>query len=228
MSEKKEQVKPLAPTSHRIHIEEEETDTFSSEFMPAHHRRCIKCCGCSTAIFLIVFTTILILMFTVFRVKDPILKMNSTNITIQGMDNNSTTPSTFFGPGLNLTIEARVSIKNPNVASFKFDNTTTIMYYDGSVIGETQGPFGEVGPRRTLRMDVSIELMVDKIVGVGRFKSDISVGLLPISSYTRINGRVKISSAIRRIFVVKLNCTMNLNVSSRWIQDQNCRRRVSL
>ncbi|KAL7150420.1 hypothetical protein ABFS83_05G110800 [Erythranthe nasuta] len=227
MSEKKEQVKPLAPASHRIHIEEE-TDTFSSEFMPAHHRRCIKCCGCSTAIFLIIFTIILILMFTVFRVKDPILRMNSTNITIQGMDNTTTTPFTSFGPGLNLTIGARISIKNPNVASFKFDNTTTILYYDGSVIGETQGPFGEVGPRRTLRMDVSIELIVDKIVGVGRFKSDISVGLLPISSYTRISGKVKISSSIRRSVVVKLNCTMNLNVSSREIQDQNCRRRVSL
>ncbi|KAI3453766.1 hypothetical protein Pfo_010429 [Paulownia fortunei] len=219
MSEKKEQAKPLAPAAHRIDVEE--TDAFSVEFMAGHHRKCIKCCGCSVAILLIIAMVILVLMFTVFRVKDPILKLNSVNI--QGLDR-----SMDFGPGLNLTVEADVSIKNPNVASFKFSNTTTNVYYDGSIIGETKTPSGEAKARRTLRMNLSIKLRMDKILKVGRLRSDLGKGLLPISSYTRISGKVKITHVIKRSVVVKMNCTMNVNISSHGIQDQNCRRRVSL
>lgn len=220
--EKKEQVKPLAPAAHHINIED--SDAFSVEYMGGHHRKLIKFCGCSVAILLIIVTVILVLMFTVFHVKDPILKMSS--VSIQGVDKLNS--STNLGPGLNVTVKADVSIKNPNVASFKFDNTTTYVYYGGSVIGETRTPAGEARARKTLRMNVSIELMVDKIREVGRLKRDLDTGLLPISSYTRISGKVKITRAIKRGVVVKLNCTMNVNISSQGIQDRNCRRRVSL
>ncbi|KAK6117039.1 hypothetical protein DH2020_049215 [Rehmannia glutinosa] len=171
MSDKKEQVKPLAPAAHRLDIEDQ-TDAFPPEYMAAHHRRCIKCGGCIFAILLIIVMVLLVLMFTVFRVKDPILKINYVNT--QDLDNR-----TDFGPGHNLTIEAHVSVRNPNVASFRFSNVTTDVYYDGSIIGEAWAPSGEVRARRTLRMNLPIELRAD----------NLGVGILAISSYTRISGK---------------------------------------
>lgn len=220
MSETKEQVKPLAPAAHRLDVEE--PDTFSAEFMASHHRSCIKCCGCTVAILLVICMIIVVLMFTILRVHDPSLKMNSVNI--DGVDR-----ATSFGPGLNLTIVADVSIKNPNVASFRFANTTTHLYYNGSIIGESNTLSGEVGARKTLRMNVWIEVMVDKMMKIGRLKSDLDMGLLPISSDTKVSGKVKITSGIKTSVVVKLKCTMNVNVSSWGMQDQDCRpTRVSL
>ncbi|KAL2517210.1 Late [Abeliophyllum distichum] len=222
MAEKREQVKPLAPAAHRIKIDEDED--ISMEFRNYHHRKCLTCCGCTTAIFLIPVMIILVLVFTVFRVKDPVIKMN--NVKIQGLDVITRTNNLHLG--VNLTVEADVSVKNPNVASFKFSNTTTSLYYDGYVIGEARIPAGQAKARRTLDMNVSIDVMMDKLLVVPRLKSDLASGALPISSYTKISGKVKIIHIIRKHVVVKLNCTMTVNISSQAIQDQNCKRRISL
>ncbi|KAI3468675.1 hypothetical protein Pfo_025338 [Paulownia fortunei] len=222
MAEKKEQVKPLAPAAHPIDIDEHHA--FPVEFTTRPYQKCIKCCGCSAAILLILVMIVLTLMLTVFRVKDPFMTMNS--VKIDGLDIFNS--STISPQGLNLTVVADVSIKNPNVASFKFDSTTTNVYYNGSVVGEVRTPSGQARARRTLRMNVSVDVMVDEILEVARFKSDLVAGILPLSTYTRISGKVKITDVIRRSVVVKMNCTMNVNISSQAIQDRNCRRRISL
>ncbi|KAL0312530.1 UNVERIFIED_CONTAM: hypothetical protein Sradi_5652300 [Sesamum radiatum] len=225
MADKKEQVKPLAPAAYRITIHDDHAGTVPLEFATRRHRKCIRCCGCSAAVLLILAVMIIILMFTVFRVKDPVLKMNSVKIDGLSLLHSNTAG---FQPGLNLTFVADVSIKNPNVASFKFDNTTTFVYYDGTVVGEVKSPAGQARARRTLRMNVTIDVAVEKVVGVGRFKSDFDAGIFPVSTYTRISGRVRITDMIKRSVVVKMNCTMNVNTSSQGVQDRNCRRRVSL
>ncbi|KAL2544261.1 Late embryogenesis abundant (LEA) hydroxyproline-rich glycoprotein family [Forsythia ovata] len=171
MAEKKEQVKPLAPAAHRIKIDEDED--ISMEFRNNHHRKCLTCCGCTTAIFLIQVMIILVLVFTVFRVKDPVIKMN--NVKIQGLDVLTRTNNLQFE--VNLTVEADVSVKNPNVASFKFSNTTTSLYYDGHVIGEARIPAGQARARRTLDMNVSIDVMVDKLLVLPRLRSDLASGV---------------------------------------------------
>ncbi|KAK4435415.1 hypothetical protein Salat_0704900 [Sesamum alatum] len=224
MAEKKEQVKPLAPAAHRINIHDEEA-AVPLEFATGRHGKCIKCCGCSAAVLLILATMIIILMFTILRVKDPVLEMNSVKIDGLSLLYRN---AAGFHPGLNLTFAADVSIKNPNVASFKFDNTTTFVYYDGAVVGEVKSPGGQARARRTLGMNVTIDVAVDKVLEVGRFKSDFDAGIFPLSTYTRISGKVRITDMIKRSVVVKMNCTMNVNMSSQGVQDRICRRRVSL
>ncbi|XP_057811724.1 uncharacterized protein LOC131025961 [Salvia miltiorrhiza] len=223
MSDKKEQVKPLAPAAHRVDIDDyDRSDAFSVELAShlCHSRqKCIKLCGCCAAILLIAVTVVLVLMFTVFHVKDPSLKMNS--VAVHGVG--ELDRRTGSGPGRNLTFDFEVEVKNPNVASFKFGNTTTFLYYGGSLVGEATGQAGEARARKRVRMDVSVGVMVDKIMGVERLGNDLSVGILSISSYTRISGKVKITQAIKKsVVVVKLNCTMNLIVRTQGIQDLKC------
>lgn len=222
MADRKEQAKPLALAVHQFDVNEH--DAFPVDFMSRRRQKCIKFCGCSAAVLLILVVIILILMLTIFHVKDPVLKLNS--VKIDGL--NLLSSKNNFLQGLNLTVVADVSVKNPNVASFKFDNTTTNVYYNGSLVGEVRTPAGQAKARRTLRMNVTVDVMVDKIVEVERFKSDLIAGILPLSTYTRISGKVKITDVIKRSIVVKMNCTMNVNVSSQAIQDRNCRRSVSL
>lgn len=217
MSDSKEQVKPLAPASHRLHIDDH-SDAFSVDLashLCLRRQRCIKLCGCSAAVLLITVTVILVLMFTVFHVRVPVLKMNAANVKGVGELNS-------VGPGRNLTFDFDVSMKNPNAASFKFSNTTTYVYYDGSLIGEATGRAGQVRARKRIEMDVSVGVMVDEIMKVGRLKSDLEAGMLRISSLTTISGKVKITREIKRSFVVKLNCTMNVSIRWQGIQDLSC------
>lgn len=217
MAEKKVQEKPLANS-----IDIDKNESFAVEFMKPRHRNCVKCCGCTTAILLILVTTAILLMVTIFHFKDPVLIFSMLNI--EGLDvlNEAKAPS-----GLNLRSEAEVSIKNPNAASFKFNNTTMRVYYDGFLIGEAVSPAGQAEARKTLRMNVSIDIVVDKILVVSRLRDDLVAKRLAFSTYTRITGRVKFANVIQKRYVVTLNCTMDANVNGRTIEDKNCKTQYS-
>lgn len=219
----KEQVKPLAPASHRIYIEEED-EALSTEIKNYNHKKYIKCCGCITAIILIQVMIVLVLVFTVFRVKDPVLKMNS--VKIEGLD--AAIGGENIRRGTNFTVIADVSVKNPNVATFKFNNATTNLSYHGKMIGEARTPPGHAKARRTLHMNVTLDVMADQLLDVPQLGSDFLAGALPMSSYTRINGKVKILNIIKKNVVVRINCTMTVGIKSMSIQDQDCKKHVSL
>ncbi|CDP12090.1 unnamed protein product [Coffea canephora] len=219
----KEQAKPLAPASHRIHVEEGaeaqsmETKNYSSR------RRCIKCCGISTALILILATTMLVLAFTVFRVKKPVLTMNS--VKVEGLD---VAMEANFRLGTNVTLVAEVSMKNPNVASFKLDNSTTYLYYGGKMVGEAMTPPGHARARRTMHMNITVDILADQLLDVHRLWSDLQAGALPMGSYTRISGKVNILNIIKKRVVVRMNCTMTVDIHSQSMRDQECKKHVSL
>ncbi|KAH7849532.1 hypothetical protein Vadar_019171 [Vaccinium darrowii] len=126
-----------------------------------------------------------------------------------------------------MTLTADISIKNPNVASFKYPNTTTTIYYHGTVIGEAHGPAGKSKAQRTMRMNVTVDVVMDKLISKPNLLSDMSTGILAMSSFTRVGGRVKMFNIIKRHAVVKMNCTINVNITSRAIQDQKCKKKGS-
>ena len=67
---------------------------------------------------------------------------------------NGTTPK----PGSNISLIADVSVKNPNVASFKYRNITTNLYYYGTVVGDARGPTGRAKAHRIMRMNIMLTL----------------------------------------------------------------------
>ncbi|RVX04055.1 Late embryogenesis abundant protein [Vitis vinifera] len=184
----------------------------SRELKKLPPRKYIKCCGCITALILIQAVILLVLAFTIFRVKDPVIKMNGMRIGPLELEDST-----------NLTLVADVSVKNPNVASFIFSNATTSITYNGTMIGQARTPPGKAKARRTLRMNVTVEIIPEKIMAVTRLLSSRAIN---ISSYTRIAGRVKIIKIIKKNVVVKLNCTMMVNLTSREIQGQSCKRHL--
>ncbi|PWA74531.1 late embryogenesis abundant (LEA) hydroxyproline-rich glycoprotein family [Artemisia annua] len=106
-----------------------------------------------------------------------------------------------------------------------FKNTTTSLYYHGAVIGAAQGPPGQSKARQTIRMNITLEIMVDGLLGNPNLQNDLGTGLLTMSSYTRVGGRVKMLTFIKKHVIVKMNCTMKVNIASRAIEDQTCIRK---
>ncbi|KAK2995831.1 hypothetical protein RJ640_006170 [Escallonia rubra] len=216
----KEQVRPLAPASERQSSDDEET---AAHLKKTRRRKCIKCCGCIAALLLVEAVVVVILIFTVFKVKDPIVKLN--NVKIDKLDLiNGTTPR----PGSNMSLTADVSVKNPNYASFKYRNTTTTLFYRGAVIGEARGPPGQTKARRTMNMSLVVEIIVDGLMANPNLQSDVKSGLVDFSSYTRVGGRIKMLKIIKKHVIVKMNCTMSINMTSRAIQKMKCKRKVKL
>ncbi|XP_059651329.1 uncharacterized protein LOC132298957 [Cornus florida] len=216
----REQARPLAPASERPSSDDDETVLDQKAL---RRKKCIKCCGCIAALLLIEVVVVIILIFTVFKVKDPVIKMNG--VTVDKLDLiNGTTPR----PGSNMSLTADVSVKNPNVASFKYSNTTTTLYYRGTMIGEARGPPGQAKARRTMRMNVTVDIITDSLVTNPSLSSDYKSGLLTMTSFTRVGGRVTIMKIIKKHVIVKMNCSMTINITSQSIQEQKCKRKVKL
>ncbi|XP_054782511.1 uncharacterized protein LOC129289780 [Prosopis cineraria] len=226
-----EQVRPLAPAANRYLRDGHDEDTISSgRATPVPIKRLrrrrfiVKCCGCMTALILLLAVTIIVLAFTVFKVKDPEITLNGFNITKIELINNNTVPK----PGTNISLTADVSLKNPNVVSFRYTNTTTTLYYHGTVVGEVRGPPGRAKARRTVRMDVDVDLITDNLMSSSNFTAEVVSGILTLNSYSRVPGKVKILKIYKKHVVVKMNCTVSANITARAIQDLNCKKKVQL
>ncbi|XP_021807960.1 uncharacterized protein LOC110751763 [Prunus avium] len=217
----KEQVRPLAPAAHG---QSSDADEAALHLKEVRQKKFINCCGCITALLLLLAVVIIILAFTVFRVKEPKIKMNKVTVTRLELINNNTTPK----PGSNISLTADVSVKNPNAASFRYSNTTTTLYYHGKVVGEAYGSRGQAKARRTMRMNITVDVITDRLISNPNLWADLGSGLLTMSSYSRIPGRVNMLNIIKRHVVVKMNCTMTVNISSQAIQEQKCKRKVNL
>ncbi|KAL3829697.1 hypothetical protein ACJIZ3_018499 [Penstemon smallii] len=221
MVETSEQVRPLAPSADRPTSSDDEESAAVSTGI--RRKRFIKCCGCAAALLLIQAVIIVILIFTLFRVRDPIIRMNGVTVARLDLISGTNTPR----PGSNMTLNADVSVKNPNYASFKYQNTTTVLYYRGVVIGEARGPAGRARARRTMRMNVTVDVITDRILSQPDLGSDVNSGLLSMSTFTRVGGRVKMLIVNRHV-TVTMNCSMTVNITSQGIQHQKCKRTVKL
>ncbi|CAM8917639.1 unnamed protein product [Rhodiola kirilowii] len=221
----KDQVLPLAPSTNGRSTDDAPV---AAEEAKVHvdpkirRKRCLKICGFITAAFLLIAILIIILMFTLFRVRNPIIKLDGVDINNLG---------TFTGipqAGTNITLTAHVIVKNPNIASFRYPNTTTMLYYHGNVVGEVRGPPGKARARRSQRITATVDLITGRVIADPNLLIDVASGTLEVASYTRVGGRMRMLKFVQRHVVVTMNCTMTISVASRSIQEQKCKRRVHL
>ncbi|KAK4738846.1 hypothetical protein R3W88_002543 [Solanum pinnatisectum] len=223
----RDQIRPLAPASDQPHSSDDNETTLNVK-KRFHQRRCFKYCACVSTFLFLLAIIIIILIFTVFKIKDPIITMNGVTVEKLDLVNTSGTLLPIPKPGSNMTIKADVSVKNPNYSSFRYSNTTTTISYRDTVVGEARGPPGKSKARKTMRMNVTIDIITDKIVSHPGLQDDISSGLLTMNSYTSVGGRVKLLNMIKKYVVVKMNCSITVNITSQSIQDQKCTKKVKL
>ncbi|GMI75911.1 hypothetical protein like AT2G46150 [Hibiscus trionum] len=216
----RDQARPLAPTSDLPSSDDGEA---ALHLRKVRHKKFIKCFGFVAALMIVVLAVIITLIFMVFRVKDPIITMKGVTVTNLELIN-----GTFPKPGSNITVRADVSVKNPNIASFKYRNTTTTLYYYGKVVGDARGPAGRARAHRTVRMNITIDIIVDRVLASPNLVADASSGTLTVTSYSRVGGRINMLNIIKRHVTVKMNCSMTVNIVSQAIEAQKCKRKVDL
>ncbi|OIW04838.1 hypothetical protein TanjilG_13686 [Lupinus angustifolius] len=205
----KEQVAPI-----RDHPSNYEGD-ISTHPQRNHQRKFINSCVCLLVFLLLLAIVIIVLIFTIFRVKEPIIRMNSVQVTKLELANN-------------MSLIADVSVKNPNFASFRYSNTTTTLYYHGIMVGEARGPSGHAKARGTITMNVTVELITKHIISSPNLSADLGSRLLTMSSFSSVPGQVKILKLFKKHVVVKMNCTMSFNITTQGIQELDCKSKVKL
>uniref|UniRef100_A0A0E0L4V3 Late embryogenesis abundant protein LEA-2 subgroup domain-containing protein n=1 Tax=Oryza punctata TaxID=4537 RepID=A0A0E0L4V3_ORYPU len=216
---KNEPARPLAVPSPSVHpaatdVEAEEAAQAATGWRSMQYlrkrRRALCCCGCCVTTLVVIGLVILVLALTVFRVKDPRITMNGVWVT-----------AISTGPGAggrgtvatNATLTADVSVKNPNAASLRFSRSETDVYYKGQTVSVAYVPAGSVGADRTVRMNVTLDLLADRLASVLNGTGLILGQEYDLTTYTAMRAKVNVLGIIKKSLDVRMNCSVILDVA---------------
>ncbi|XP_050387376.1 uncharacterized protein LOC126803649 [Argentina anserina] len=210
--EKKEhqvRINQLTGSRRVIEAEDEELKILYPKDMTRGRRR-IKYCGIGIAVVLLQVVVLSVLCLTMFRFKDPTIKLDSTTVENLNVGLVST-PST-----INMTVSQEILVKNQNWGGFKYDESAVVISYGGATVGQGTISKGSIKLRKSKKFSVVVEV---KIEGVG---SDVSSGVLGLKSYTKISGKVNMVGMVKKRRSMEMNCSLNISLAAQKIQDFNC------
>lgn len=179
------------------------------------------CLGVIAAVLLLALI-LLILGLTVFKAKRPVITVNS--VSLKNFDLNLDILR--FRVNLNVTLDVHLSVKNPNRVGFRYTNSSALLRYRGEVVGEVPIPAGKINAGETSNMNLTLTLLADRLISNSNLYSDVIAGALPLSTSTRISGKVRIVVPIH--VVSYATCELNLNVASGSVTNQTCHYKTKL
>lgn len=192
-------------------------------------RRCaFWCFGCFGAAVIVLGITALVLALTLFKAKDPELTVNSLSLagTHFAVANGAVDDDVLSVFLFNFTFEADVSIKNPNVASFRFGSSATTFFYEETTVGVAYAPAGEVGADRTVRMTVRVDVKTNAVAMRMNVTGDkLVTGVeVELRSLTEVEGRMKVWGVYKRNLEVTVGCdiTLQLSMAYQGIKNTRC------
>ncbi|KAK9292228.1 hypothetical protein L1049_020191 [Liquidambar formosana] len=206
MAEKSEQqFYPLAQATTGNHVRGGGVESPTVQSKEFRRKRRIKCLAYVAAF--AVFQTIIIVVFalTVMRIKNPKFRVRA--ITIENPTfGNATSPS------FKMKFSAEITVKNTNFGHFKFENTTITFSYMGVPVGEGTIDKGRARARSTKKMNVSVDVNSDKVLGNSNLGSDISAGILRLTSHSKLSGKVHLMKVMKK----KKSTVMQCEISIKW------------
>ncbi|CAO2037978.1 unnamed protein product [Urochloa humidicola] len=190
-------------------------------------RRALISCAIAS---ILAASALLAVTLTVFRVREPVMTMNSISLTDPSSSSSaSSSPSTPAPAALTLAVVADVSVTNPNAASLAYGATETSVWYRGRRVGEARGPPGTAPARRTVRENVTVGVALGALLGDPAFAEDVAAGAVVVATATTVRGRVAVMGGlVRRQVTLEMNCTATIAVADLSISDQSCRQHVWL
>jgi LEA14-like dessication related protein len=169
----------------------------------------------------VIFVVLLTISLTVYKVKKPIMTMNS--ITIENLSTRTAASSS-----LNMSVIADVSVKNPNAVSYRYGSSLTSVYYNEMLVGQAVAPSGVAQARGTVRLNVTVDLMVSQLTSDLQFVQDLTTGDVRFNTSTEVGGRVKVFGMVQHHVDVVMNCSLTVDVSNLSLRNQSCWQHVWL
>nr|XP_016500808.1 PREDICTED: uncharacterized protein LOC107819236 [Nicotiana tabacum] len=187
-------------------------------------RRGRNCCFICLAVLLLLGLLFLILGLTVFKAKKPVTTVNS--VSLRDMD--FSVDIVRLQVHLNVTLQADLSVTNPNRVGFKYDSTSAILQYKGQVIGDAPIPDGEIGSRETRPMNITLSVMADRLLSDSGLYSDVlsGSGMLSLTTYVKLSGVVRVLVKIH--VKTTTSCDLYIDVLNRKLANQTCHYKTKL
>ncbi|KAM3382478.1 hypothetical protein BC332_24028 [Capsicum chinense] len=185
-------------------------------------KRARNCCFISLAVLILLGLLFLILGLTVFKAKKPVITVNSVVLRDLGVSFDITRLQVH----LNVTLQAGLSVRNPNRVGFNYDSTSATLQYKGQVVGDAPVPAGKIGSRETRPMNIILTVMADRLFSNSGLYSDVMSGGLPLTTYVKLSGVVHVLFKIH--VKSSTTCDLYIDVLNRKLVNQTCHYKTKL
>ncbi|XP_031261954.1 uncharacterized protein LOC116120156 [Pistacia vera] len=155
------------------------------------------CIGLGVTLILLIVLMV-ILAFTVFKAKDPVITVDAVALD----DLKVRLDMARVTVNLNLTVSVNLTVENPNKVGMKYKDSAALLIYRGEEVGEVPIPAGKVSADETVHMVVFLTVMTDRFASNPQIFSDMVAGSLPLSTNTKISGKVSIFKMFKGMAVV--------------------------
>ncbi|KAH6760548.1 hypothetical protein C2S52_008968 [Perilla frutescens var. hirtella] len=163
----------------------------------------------------VIFQTGVITLFalTVMKVRTPKFRVSDASVT----NFNAGAPA---NPSLRATVNALFTVKNTNFGRYKYRNTTVDLFYKEVKVGEVLVPNSRANWRSTRKFNVDVDL---NIVGSPQLGSDLSAGVVPITSRAQMRGRVELMFIMKKNRATNMDCSMDIVIATQTIRNIVCK-----
>ncbi|KAF3792896.1 hypothetical protein EJ110_NYTH10699 [Nymphaea thermarum] len=124
---------------------------------------------------------------------------------------------------LNVTLELGLSVKNPNKVSFKYHNSSSLLYYRGRLVGQADIPAGEIFAGQTIDTHSVLTILADRLLSDSNAYTDAIAGSLPMTAFTKISGTVTILRMFKIHLVSYTDCELSIDVRNRTVEKSDCK-----
>ncbi|XP_057466653.1 late embryogenesis abundant protein At1g64065-like [Actinidia eriantha] len=160
---------------------------------------------------------ILLFIFIVMKSRTPKFHMRPSN----SFDTFDVQPST---PSFNMRLNAQLGVRNTNFGPFKYDTTAITFYYKDTEVGCATVPESKANFLSTKKVDVPVDLVMPTTLACSEdLISDLNSGILPLTSQSKLNGKVEIMFLFKKNRTVDMNCTMEVNIAIEELQNIKCK-----
>ncbi|KAH7853942.1 hypothetical protein Vadar_008345 [Vaccinium darrowii] len=166
----------------------------------------------------VVFQTAIIVVFslTVMKVKTPKFRVRSASYNtfeVPQPANNS----------FAINMDAQFGVKNTNFGPYKYDSATVYFYYNDIQVGSAVIPKSKANFLSTKKINVEVDLSSANVSSNGDLATALNSGILPLTSKSRLNGKVELMLIFKKKKSVDMSCTMDVHISSRELQNVKCK-----
>ncbi|CAI9775044.1 unnamed protein product [Fraxinus pennsylvanica] len=160
---------------------------------------------------------ILIFALTVMKVKTPKFRVRSASFGTFDVTTLNTNPS------FDINMIAELGVKNPNFGRYKYQNSTIEFYYENIKVGEASIPNARAKARSTRKFNVTVNLSSAEVPREVLERQFAASTVISLSSQSRLRGKVEIMKIMKKNKSTNMNCTMEINTSSRQLGNLSCR-----
>ncbi|KAI3736280.1 hypothetical protein L6452_15819 [Arctium lappa] len=178
------------------------------------------CCGVVALLLFIFLIVFIILLFTVFKPKNPKVTTHPTsleNVEFQIYPNVS----------INATIVLNVTINNRNYGSFEFCSSTAYVDYRGTLIAEIPIEQAKIPAHGNFTITAYANVTTEKMVMNPDFYNDMGSGHLNFTSTATLKGKVSIFKLIEMGAKVTNICDISVEIVTRKVESK-CRAKAEL